>query len=221
MIPQNKIQQSTLELYPTYEKFFQVLKPANLKLMYDDIVDVSDSVSELRLTLYDLQTIYTDGQSFNPGINYIKSWLEYLNGFSGINKPLTATEDVAIFLYTDFKHFYLTDLKVIFDFMMKKEGEYGKFYAAVDAQIIVSDFYRYSRTREAVLKSEQDKIIKKKDYEINKLLGSTRTAVCEEFKQNFPEIYETMGKQIYAETENRCEKRIQEIRKKYNEKYGI
>lgn len=221
MITLSKIQQDVITNFPTYDKFFESLKPAKLKLTYDDIIDIADSIQELRMSLYDLHLLYTDGQSFYPGISYLKSWLDYLNTFSGINKPLSATHDLAVYLYSDYKHFYLTDLKVIFDFIMKKEGEYGKFYAAVDSQIIISDFNRYNKVRESILKDQQLKLKKQLDMACEKLYDTARFSVRKEFKEKYGDLYENMGKQITLESMKRSEPQKEALRKEFKEKYGI
>ena len=145
-------QQKIIISYPTYEKFMDNFKPAQLLVTYANITTISRSVAVRvpRLMLEDINDTYSSPK-MNAGVSYVKSWLDFLNKFSNLNKQLTETESVAFMIYTGHKRFYLTDMKIIFEKIMR--CEYGIFYGSVDAPRILGAFTQYAMERESTLKS--------------------------------------------------------------------
>lgn len=149
-----EIQLKTRQSYKTYKEFLQDYKPEQLLVLYDDISTVEKSVAGVRLTIDDVDKVYSSDQ-FSAGVNYLELWLDFVNRFSNINKPLVETRAVAFMIHNDYKHFHLADLKVIFKNLMI--GEYGSFYGSVDAQRILTAFAQYaSARRKAILETEKD-----------------------------------------------------------------
>lgn len=148
------LQLKTRLSYPSYKEFMQDYKPEQLLVLYDDINTVSQSVLCVRLTISDVDSVYS-GDKFSAGVDYIEKWLDFVNRFSNINKPLIETKAVAYMIYNDYRHFHLADLKVLFKNLMI--GEYGSFYGSVDAQRILTAFAQYaSARRKAILETEKD-----------------------------------------------------------------
>jgi len=162
----NPIQQKTLSLYPTYPKFFNDYKPAQLLVTYDDVNTIEQSLSIPRMTIDDIRIIYPE-ENKNCSVDYLVNWLGFINRLSNINKPLTELDSVAYMIYKDHKMLYLSDLKIIFEKIMK--AEYGTFYGSVDAQRILYAFVQYATERnlldsknrvEMQLKNETTKPVK-------------------------------------------------------------
>jgi len=157
-------QQKIIIAYPTYAKFLDDYKPAQLLVTYADINTISKSVAVInpRLMLEDINMAYSTDK-LNAGVAYVKSWLDFLNKFSNLNKQLTETESVAFMIYNGHKSFYLTDMKIIFEKIMR--CEYGIFYGSVDAPRILGAFTQYAQDREVTLKTINENCTRQvKDY---------------------------------------------------------
>ena len=148
------IQLKTQNAYPTYAKFLEYFSPAQLIVQYDDVNTIAKSVTVInkRITLEDINIIYSDAKT-DAGVDFVRKWLDFLNKFSNLNKQLTETKAVAYMIYKDYKYFYLTDLKIVFEKIMR--CEYGIFYGSVDAPRILGAFINYSQERSATEKSIQ------------------------------------------------------------------
>lgn len=139
-------QQNAENAFPTYAKFMEEYNPAQLIVVYADINTIAKSVAVKfpRLKLEDVSIIYSNGKR-NAGVDYMDAWLAFLNKLSNLNKQLTETKAVAFMLYKDYKSFYLTDLKIIFEKILR--CDYGIFYGSVDAPRIFGAFAAYARER--------------------------------------------------------------------------
>jgi len=158
------IQLNVLNLYPTYTRFFNDYKPIQLLVQYNDIKTIRKSVSQQRISINDIDVIYSTAE-FKAGIDFINFWIIYLNQFSNIAKPLIETKALAVILFEDYKHFYLSDFKVIFQQIMR--SEYGSFYASVDAQRILTAFSKYNELRQVEQYTIRKQILKMGDDFIN------------------------------------------------------
>lgn len=150
-----EIQLRTRQSYQSYKSFMQVYKPEQLLVLYDDINSVQQSVLSVRLTIDDVNKVYS-GDKFSAGVDYVEKWLDFVNRFSNINKPLIETKAVAYMIHNDYRHFHLADLKVLFKNLMV--GEYGSFYGSVDAQRILTAFAGYNRERQKQLLSLKNEL---------------------------------------------------------------
>ena len=177
MIPRNEIQKKTRELYPTFNSFLVELSPANLLVMYDDINTIEASISTPRLSIADIFEIYTDGKN-HPGIEYLEYWIKYINDISNLPKIITRTRDVAVMIYKDHAHFYLTDLKIVFERIMR--GEYGPFYGAVDTQRILNACLQYSIERNKATNAIQRELDEKLNRLMTEIATGTRRELYEE-----------------------------------------
>lgn len=156
----SSIQLKTLKAYPTFQGFMTDYKPEQLLVVYEDVRTIIKSVSCVRLSLSDVATLY-DNNTRKAGLKYISDWLDFVNRFSNINKPLTEISTVAYMIYIRFNHFYFSDLKIIFEKLMC--GEFGSFYGSVDAQRILTSFTQYDQERKQTiyrLKQNQENFIK-------------------------------------------------------------
>jgi hypothetical protein len=118
-------------------------------VQYDDINTIGRSVVKKRVCISDLDECYNDDRAAR-GIDYLELWLMFLNKFSNLPKPLLETKAVACMIHNEFRHFYLSDLKVIFNKIMK--AEYGNFYhGAIDAQRILFSFSQYNIDRQVTI----------------------------------------------------------------------
>lgn len=138
------LQDKTFAQYPTFEAFIKDYEPKNLLVIYADKNTIEDSVTRVGLTLEDINTMYANNGTL-PGAYYMVYWLQFLNKFSNITKPLTELQAVSVMLYNSYRYFHLADLKIIFEKIMK--SEYGTFYGSVDAQRIITSFFQYSVER--------------------------------------------------------------------------
>lgn len=138
------LQDKTYAQYPSFEAFVKDYSPVELLVIYSQVNTIEDSVTKIGLTLEDINTMYAKNGSL-PGAYYIVLWLQFLNKFSNITKPLTELQAVSVMLYSSYKYFHLADMKVIFEKIMR--SEYGTFYGSVDAQRIITSFFQYSVER--------------------------------------------------------------------------
>lgn len=174
--------QQKLELaYPTYAKFLEDFKPAQLMVTYCDINTISKSVGVItpRLSLEDISIIYSNSK-LNAGVDYVKNWLDFLNKFSNLNKQLTETGAVAFMIYQDYKYFFLTDLNLIFGKIMR--CEYGIFYGSVDAPRILGAFLNYAQERFAISKDVKAKVCKEVDSYMAPLCKSEFDTIANKLK---------------------------------------
>ena len=136
----------------TWENFFETFKPEGLFLQYMNVDSIHKSINQKRISITEINYYYgkirhkSYGEC-NSGVLYFYEWLIYLNSISNINKPLPpkAIEQLSIILYSKYYYFYLSDLKLILEGLL--EGQYGKFYGSVDAQLIMSAFKEYAAAR--------------------------------------------------------------------------
>ncbi len=143
--------------YPTYEKFMQDLSPEKLLVVFSDIIYVEQSVSKVRLSLGDINNMYSRS-GFNPALDYMIKWIEYLAKFSNLN-PLVETRAVAFMICDKFSHLYLTDLKLAFEKIIR--ADYGKlsvFFGSIDAQRLMYSFNQYDIERNAISNKYMQKL---------------------------------------------------------------
>lgn len=177
----SEIQLKTRQSYKTYKDFLDDYKPEQLIVIYDDINTIEQSVLCVRLTIDDVDKVYS-GDKFSAGIDYLSKWLDFVNRFSNINKPLVEIKAVAIMIFTDYKHLHLSDLKVLFKNLMI--GAYGSFYGSVDAQRILTAFATYSMERKKTIASQQSSM----ELFVN---------------SHFSKLYSEADKKAYAEAEGK------------------
>ena len=174
------IQLKTRQSYNTYKNFLVDYKPEQLLVLYDDINSIAQSVVCVRLTVEDVNAVYSYDK-FPAGVDYVEKWLDFLNRFSNINKPLVETKAVAYMLYNDYKHFHLADLKVLFKLLMM--GEYGSFYGSVDAQRILTAFASYARERDKQLLLLQQSLERFVDMQFEALYSDADARAYREAKE--------------------------------------
>lgn len=178
------LQQKTLEAYPAYDKFLKDYNPPQLLAVYDDIKTIGKSVLQQRLSIADVCRIYNT-EKFNAGVDYIDKWLQFVNRFSNINKPLTETRTVAFMIYNEFNHLFFSDLKVLFEKLMR--GEYGSFYGSVDAQRVLTAFSQYNAQRIPAAKTIHNSInaaVNQYSEQLrNQLIAETRDRLAEDFTE--------------------------------------
>lgn len=139
----------------TWDEFIEMYNPENLIIQYWRVSSIQQSISTKRITFREIKDMFgmykhkVFGEC-DCGILYYYEWLNYLNNISNINKPLPTKNLVQLstILYTKYYYFYLSDLKLILEKIL--EGEYGKFYGSVDAQLIMCAFKEYSIKRKQV-----------------------------------------------------------------------
>lgn len=144
----------------TWDEFIEFYHPEKLIIQYYKVISIEQSIEQKRTTLREIKDYFgvykhkVFGES-ECGILYVYEWLDYLNSISNINKPLPVKNlvQLAMIIYTKYYYLYLSDLKLILEKIL--EGEYGKFYGSVDAQLILTAFKEYSSKR------------KQKEYELN------------------------------------------------------
>lgn len=176
-----EIQLKTRQSYKTYKDFLQDYKPEQLLVLYDDISNLESSVASVRLTLHDVDKVYS-GDKFSAGVNYVELWLDFVNRFSNINKPLIETKAVAYMIFHDYKHFHLADLKVLFKNLMI--GEYGSFYGSVDAQRILTAFAQYALARKKALIDQEKSLQRFVDDQFKVLYRFAEDKAFQEAKQH-------------------------------------
>lgn len=203
MIPSTPIQIQVFDKFPTFEIFIEQLKPANLILIYSDINSIEESISEERVTLEDINKIYSSKDMF-AGIEYLSRWLNYLQDFLNINNRLTKPYDVAVMIYKDHRHFYLTDLKLIFEKIMR--AEYGPFYGSVDSQRLIVSFTSYNVERYKVYKKALHTIRHQIVNGEEQLKSNLKEVVWQELQdENMPKD------QLWPEFEKRVNERFPKV----------
>jgi hypothetical protein len=168
---------------------------------------VEDSIAEERVSLEDISVLYQQGKT-PAGVDYLCKWIENFQHCININKLLGADviPEIAELIYKDNKHFYLSDLCLIYQGLLRRE--YGSFYGSVDAQTIVSAFALYNVSRyKAYLRS---------DSAVKQILANNMTEIKRQFRQQLFDEIEKEGKllsgvEIYNEMEKRFEKRFPEV----------
>lgn len=145
------IQQKVLKVCPTYPKFLEQNKPDFLLVTFSGVTTIEQSIERHRMQISDLEIVYPDAQ--NTSEDYFKKWLMRLNSILNIQKPLTEIDTVAYMLYSGYRHLYLSDLKLILEKLIR--GEYGQFYATVDAQRIMQGFILYDKERNKLITQKQ------------------------------------------------------------------
>lgn len=217
------IQQKTQIAYPTFEKFLDDYKPAQLIVVYADINTISRSIAVIspRLRLEDISVIYSTAKR-NAGVDYIENWLNFLNKFSNLNKQLTETKAVAFMIYNKYKFYYLTDLKVIFEKIM--QCEYGIFYGSVDAPRILGAFVQYSQEREAAInhlttyiKSELKAYITPLEMSEQKAISKSLEGKYTDDKQFRDECRRIFSEESYPKLQKLYTEMEEQLYKKYNE----
>lgn len=211
-MPLTPIQQQTADLYPTYEQFLTDYNPAQLLAVYDDIKTISKSVLQQRVSIADICAIYNTDK-FNAGVDYLDKWLQFVNRFSNINKPLTETRTVAYMIYNEFNGFFFSDLKVLFEKLMR--GEYGAFYGSVDAQRILTAFTQYGAQRIPEVKRMYAQI----NIAVNKYIEELRGRAIQEIRNRLDEdaSEEAVKKEYYAALPE-LDKKAEEYRASYIKK---
>ena len=179
------IQKRTLKLYPNYKLFYNDLSPARLLVAYDNINTIEESIAKPRMTIEDINIIYPETE-INNSVNYIARWLDFLNKFSNINKQLTELNAVAYMIYKDYKFMYLTDLKIIFEKIMR--AEYGPFYGSVDAQRILYGFMQYNLERSILTRKQRDKYNLDLEDHLDKTRNSVSLEILKIMKKDFNDI---------------------------------
>jgi len=179
------IQKRTLKLYPNYKLFYNDLSPARLLVAYDNINTIEESIAKPRMTIEDINIIYPETE-INNSVNYIARWLDFLNKFSNINKQLTELNAVAYMIYKDYKFMYLTDLKIIFEKIMR--AEYGPFYGSVDAQRILYGFMQYNLERSILTRKQRDKYNLDLEDHLDKTRNSVSLEILKIMKKDFNDL---------------------------------
>jgi len=211
-------QNQILKKYPTYASFYTDYNPAQLLVNYDEINTIEESISRRRMRICDIEILYPD-EKRNAAVEYIVRWLDFLNKFSNINKQLTELNSVAYMIFKDYKELYLSDLKIIFEKIMR--AEYGPFYGSVDAQRILYGFMQYNIERMSLVQKQRikfeneletlkDRILKDVDNEVREILRS-------------PELKDLVGVEYYTKkndlTRERFPKAFAEAREKFLSDY--
>lgn len=195
------IQKKAADRYPRYEDFMKEYHPKQLGIMYQNVCSIEDAASRARLTLEDIYTLYSTDQR-HAGIMYINEWLIFLNEFLNINKPLVNTMAVAVMIYPNYKHLYLSDVKVLFEQLV--HGLYGTFYGSVDAQRILYAFMQYNLQRQVI----QNRELQKYEKKLKKLEEDAREA-CK--KEIYDKIKSTPGitkGELWQKYEQECHKEL-------------
>lgn len=221
----NPIQQQALSIYPTYQKFFDDYKPKQLLVSFENITTIEESISKPRITIGDLCLIYPDSSGKkNVSVDFIKSWLVYLNSILNINKPLLEIDPIAFMIYTDYKCLYLSDFKIILGRIVK--NEYGTFYGSVDAQLIMRAFGQYTKDWKALQRkmraksaSDDDKPKREKtelDEYLHKVQARITREVDDVMRSQFPHLYGLEALSKRCELVNaRLDKELPEARKNF------
>ncbi len=195
-------QKVLLESCPSFEKFLSNYSPANLLVIYSDVFSLTKSVSSIRLSLNDINIVYTK----TLAVKYVEEWLKFLNTCSNINKPLTNTSAVAFIIFNNYKHLYLSDMKLIFEWLLR--GDYGAFYNSIDAQRILTAFNQYNIQRE----QEIPKIKKRINNAVNRYIAP----FVVEAKKN---VLEKVNKECSSNEDKRKEfQRLFQIEKQHLQK---
>ena len=187
-----KIQLSIFQQYPSFKDFLTDYHPAQLLVNYDEINTLQQSLSKFRMRIEDIHIIYSEGIR-NASVDYVVKWLDFLNKFSNINKQLTELNSVAYMIYKDYKDFYLSDLKIIFERIMR--AEYGPFYGSVDAQRILYGFSQYNQERNMLLQKEKSKFNKELEDVRDRARNDVELAVGDRMRE--PEYINLIGREFW------------------------
>ncbi|MDH6355451.1 hypothetical protein M2132_001794 [Dysgonomonas sp. PH5-45] len=219
MIPQTPIQNGLFQKFGNYKAFFNHFKPGNLLVLYEDIDTVEDSLRQERFTLQDIDVLYSTEQ-FHAGIEYIMEWLEFINIYSNISKPLKDTQLVAFQIYKKHKLLYLTDLKVIFEKMM--DGDYGPFYGSIDSTRIHSSFKDYSASRNLAQAKIKGLLQDEMRAKLEKLFDDTKGKMLRKYKEKYgdsPIVKDP--RELAREVEEATKEKAAAIRREFFEIHGI
>lgn len=213
-----QMQRDILKKYPTYKEFLNNFNPAQLLVNYDEINTIEQSVSKRRMRIADIDVIYVDVQR-NAAVDYLVKWLDFLNRFSNINKQLTELNSVAYMIYKDYKDMYLSDLKIIFEKIMR--AEYGPFYGSVDSQRILYGFMQYGIERKILMQKRRVSLEIELENHIDKVKKDVGTQVFELMKKHgFDQL---QGEEYFAKrqelTSELMPKAIAEAREKFLTEY--
>jgi len=150
------LEKQLLEDYPTWKDFEEKMKPRALLSSYDFVKNLWDVYETSPITLKFLTETYPLKQSA-AGYEYLEKWLRFLNDFLNINKKLENQQitDLAYMLYGKYSHFHLSDLKLLFTYIL--ESRYGTFYGSIDTQRISSSFFEYNRERNEIFVKIEEK----------------------------------------------------------------
>jgi len=164
--------------------------PAQLLVNYDEINTIEQSTVKPRMRIADIDIIYQDTKR-NAAVDYLVKWLDFLNRFSNINKQLTELNSVAYMIYKDYKELYLSDLKIIFEKIMR--AEYGPFYGSVDAQRILYGFMQYNTERKILMQKRRVKL----EIELENHLDRVRKDVDTDVRILLKERKEIVGQEYF------------------------
>lgn len=194
------LQEQTYSRYPSFESFIKDYAPIELLVIYAQVNTIEDSVTKIGLTLEDINTMYAKNGSM-PGAYYIALWLQFLNKFSNITKPLTEFQAVSVMIYNSHKYFHLADMKVIFEKIMR--SEYGTFYGSVDAQRIITSFFQYSIDRNFIKTRALSKLNSKLSEAKEKVEKEQKQIIFDELKAKG-----LKGDILMDEFKTQCDKRL-------------
>jgi hypothetical protein len=193
-------QDNLLKQYPSFEGFLQDLHPDKLLAAFSEIDLIEQSISKKRVSLEDVNTVYAKERD-SPAVTFLHYWLVFLNKFSNINKPLVDTIPIAFMIYKHYKHFYLTDLKLLFEKIM--HAEYGTFYGSIDAQRILHSFKQYDLERTRTQNKEAGKEMQKYQSCMEKIEAEEKLKIWTELEKQG-----LSGEQKFIEFKKRCEAEI-------------
>lgn len=180
------------QTFPSWQAFVKAQDPKQLIVNYDSIRRLSDVYESTPVTLALLTDCYPLKETF-AGLDYLSRWLTFLNDFLNINKgiPTQFLGQLAYTLYAKYNHFRLSDLKLLFDFIL--ESRYGTFYGSIDTQRIVSSFFEYNRERNDVFRRIEEEEARRKKEEARKI------ELTEEEMERSREIREAIFKRWNSE----------------------
>jgi hypothetical protein len=181
----NKIQSKIAELYPTWKEFIEKQGPEKMLSIHKDFTSIDQVIERRRLQLDDLNVVYSIKNCI-PAVEYMVKWIEFLNRFSNINKPLTDITPVAYMLAIKYTHFTLPDLKIVFERIL--EGVYGKFYGSVDAQLILASFAAYDMRRKELLQKIANEIGRQHAEIMNDRLNEVKNEIFMQLKADNPNM---------------------------------
>lgn len=152
-----------LKDYPVWSDFEVKMKPRAMFSSYDCVNNLWDVYETSSFTLKLITEAYPSRKT-PAGASYLEKWLTSLNDFLNINNKLSNQQiaDLNLMLYGRYNHFRLSDLKLLFDYIL--ESRYGNFYGSIDTQRIVTSFFEYNREREETFAKieERQRAAKKK-----------------------------------------------------------
>lgn len=195
------VQKKALDTFPSYQSLLKELPPQQLLVTFDDISNIEQSLSEDRLSLDDMCVIYPN-EKIPASVDYLSKWLDYLNRFSNINKVLTEVKAVAHMISKTYGNLYLSDLKVIFERIMR--AEYGVFYNSVDAQRIMYSFMQYSIERNQILSKKRVKFA----LALEKYIDGVKHELSVEVNQVMKEKYSDLSGPEYWQKKNELSNEI-------------